>query len=578
MLVYRTSRRPSGTAALLRAFREETERLATAPRGHGEIRDLLVAFDELESGVADALNPEVDDEGGVEQAFRMAALELGRAFVASQGGRDKEVRGWMRRLAGRAAVLESLPLPPAVPAAEAEGYAWYALYPETYTAAARRFRREAKPRSVVCLGIRQIGASLSAVVAAALEEGGCPVRLHTVRPRGHPFARRFLPSAEFAEKLRRGAESAHFLIVDEGPGLSGSSFCCVAETLSGWGVPDGRIVFFPSWVPDGSAFVSLTARERWPRHRSFTARWEETWPGGSPLAHVFPAMNPLELSGGLWRSVLLEGPADFPPVHPQHERRKFLFSPLAHSPSPDPPLLARFAGFGRKGQTALARGRALEEAGWGPPVVGKAEGFLLTRFVSGRPLLPRDFTPDLLETLASYLAWVRDRYPAEKGTEPETMMEMIRINVAEEFEKDWSGRLGSLDLLYRPTPATALDGRIFPHEWISTPGGYLKTDGTDHHDDHFFPGATDIAWDLAAACIEFRLPKDGAALLLRRYADLSGDGDISRRLPFHRLAYLAFRLGYARLGAQSLSPSDDGRRFDRAANRYARLLRRELVR
>lgn len=586
MLVYRTCRRPSGTAPLLRSVLDETERLAAGRPGHDRVRDLLVAFDELESAVADALNPETDGEGAVQTAFRRAALEMGRAFAASHEGRAEECREALGRLGLRLHRLRQLELPQTVLTAQAEGYAWYALFPESYLAAARRFWEEERPRSAVCLGIRQIGASLSAVVAAALQRQGCPVRLHTVRPRGHPFHRVFLPSPPFAGRLRARADSVHFLIVDEGPGLSGSSLCSVAETLSNWGIPDERIVFFPSWIPDGSAFASPGARARWRRHRAFCAAPEDLWPGGSPLSGIFPGWEPRDISAGEWRPLLLGSPAAYPPVHPQHERRKILLKPpglpLPSAPegwrgiSPDAFVLARFAGFGGRGRGALERARLLEEGGWGPPVLGHAEGFLLTRFVPGRPLGPRDASAELVETVARYLAWVRERFPAQDETPPEALAEMIRVNVAEGLGERWAERLPPLEDLAVPAPPSALDARLFPHEWLSTPAGYRKTDGFDHHDDHFFPGPTDIAWDLAAACIEFRLPPAQAARLLRAFQTHSGDAGIACRLPFHRLGWLAFRLGYATLAADGLAPSGEADRFRRALCLYRRLLQIEI--
>ena len=40
-------------------------------------------------------------------------------------------------------------------------------------------------------------------------------------------------------------------------------------------------------------------------------------------------------------------------------------------------------------------------------------------------------------------------------------------------------------------------------------------------------------------------------------------------LPFYRIAYLAFRVGYATLAAQTLTGTDDGRRFEPAAQYYS---------
>jgi hypothetical protein len=198
----------------------------------------------------------------------------------------------------------------------------------------------------------------------------------------------------------------------------------------------------------------------------------------------------------------------------------------------------------------------------------------------GAPVDAREgVNPKLLESMASYLAYIAREHPVEPSVTAATMREMIATNVAEGLGQEW------LSLVERRFPASAsfccerpvaLDGRMQPHEWIRTSGGYLKTDAVDHHDDHFFPGCQDIAWDVAAACLEFRLQPEARQRLVRRYGQLSGDRTIAARLPTHAVAYLAFRLGYATLAANTLEDTPDGRRFVAAAEHYDRLLRMEL--
>lgn len=75
------------------------------------------------------------------------------------------------------------------------------------------------------IGLRSIGTSLSAVVAATLQQSGIEVLPRvTVRPTGHPFARK-------VECLVVRPAAKAFIIVDEGPVLSGSSMVSVAEVL-----------------------------------------------------------------------------------------------------------------------------------------------------------------------------------------------------------------------------------------------------------------------------------------------------------------------------------------------------------
>ena len=112
-----------------------------------------------------------------------------------------------------------------------------------------------------------------------------------------------------------------------------------------------------------------------------------------------------------------------------------------------------------------------------------------------------------------------------------------------------------------------LDGRLLPHEWAGT----LKTDALDHHDDHFFPGAQDIAWDIAGAEIECGLEPGAVA---SPYLRLQNDPTLNDRLPFYRVAYLAYRIGYAAMSAESLAGTPDGDAFAELAERYRDALRR----
>ena len=198
------------------AFRKRIEQASDAT-------ERLILQGQFESGVMDALCPDADDD------------------VSHPG-----------RLPDRIAIR-----PP-------EGYAFYSLYPEMYRDAALRFSREQRPLSCVVIGIRSIGASLSVVVAEALHA----VWRFTVRPHGHPFERELRLGAGLEQRVR-----AHvgdwFLIVDEGPGISGSSFISVAMKLEELGVPPERIVLFPSHDPEPGTLRSERARVNWRRYRRY---------------------------------------------------------------------------------------------------------------------------------------------------------------------------------------------------------------------------------------------------------------------------------------------------------------------
>jgi hypothetical protein len=156
---------------------------------------------------------------------------------------------------------------------------------------------------------------------------------------------------------------------------------------------------------------------------------------------------------------------------------------------------------------------------------------------------------------------------------------MVATNAREGLGGDWlstlEGRLSG-SVANWCERSVALDGRMFPHEWVETGSGYMKADALDHHDDHFFPGCQDIAWDVAGTCLEFDLDPGARRRLVERYRALSRDRTISARLPSHAITYLAFRFGYASLAASTLGDTPDGRSFSTAAKRYSLLLRREL--
>jgi hypothetical protein len=114
-------------------------------------------------------------------------------------------------------------------------------------------------------------------------------------------------------------------------------------------------------------------------------------------------------------------------------------------------------------------------------------------------------------------------------------------------------------------------------KWLRVGDRYVKTDALDHHRDHFLPGMTDAAWDIASATVEWQLDDRARHLLIAAHLAACGDHQIVRRLPFYTAAYAAFRVGYATMAADILGNSADGRRFRRAAQRYTSALKRAVM-
>jgi hypothetical protein len=459
-----------------------------------------------------------------------------------------------------------------------EGFAIYALYPEAYGEAAAGSCLG--PETVV-IGIRTIGTVLAAMVAAGLGAGPAL----TVRPVGHPFARRIAASAELDQLIARNRHR-EFAIVDEGPGLSGSSFGGVADWLEGNGVAPGRIHFFPGHGGELGPEAQDRHRRRWsararhlslpdpaqPRPDRDTAPLEQ-WVGEL----IGPLVAPLrEISGGGWRT-LRSWPTDGqPPVDTQNERRKFL------ARSGDSVWLVKFAGLGAIGEAKLRKARLLHGAGFGPEPAGLCHGFIVERWVEGKPLVGA--APDrdrLVDTIGRYLGF-RARWlaPGNAGASLGLLAEMARTNVGETFGAE--AALGLEPILMPaltaglPLERSDTDNRMHGWEWLATPDGHLfKTDGLDHSSGHDLVGCQDICWDVAAAEIEHELNPTESQALRVIVADEADRPVAPLLVDFYTCCYLAFQVGLWRFAATSNGPGD-GDRAGMRSQHYAALLARRL--
>lgn len=529
MLVYRDGRREVRPAELLDELARSLGRIAAAPSRQSE--DLLTALlraGALECALADA---------GCEAASVAAELTnaLADAIVCGDngGGTDPTLRA-VKTALRMGHTMEMIELPATVRVSAPEGFAYYALDPLDYAAAADGVAM--RGRAVCVVGLRTIGATLSAVVAAAARRRGARVERLTVRPSGHPFDRR----TEFPAEQRRtiaeaAARRALFCVVDEGPGLSGSSLLSVVDALTGIACSD--IVVFCAHAPNVATLRAPRAAERWAQLRVVTA-------GRSAQP---PADAATDWSGGRWRAHLYADAALWPAAWPQVERLKF--------GSGDGARVYKFEGLGPYGEAPLERSCAAAEAGWGPAVEIERNGFAAYTRIHGRPLSIRDLDATMLETLARYCDFRQremraDSHPSGRQGGPQdgaqaSLREMLRVNLQEEFGIECEpGEAG----IARPVIA---DGRLMPHEWLRDGDGRIwKTDMASHGDDHFYPGPTDIAWDLAGAIVEWRMEESAAQAFVERYRRLSGD-DARGRLPFFLRAYSAFRLGFCRMAAEA---------------------------
>jgi hypothetical protein len=505
---------------------------------HGHVLDALIRAGELECGLSDRNAP----------AARLTADLtdcLSALLVAPELASVADVQRLFHRVIQGA-------LPASLTVSPPEGFAYYALHPLDFVELALQTKCDDCPAAVI--GIRSIGTVLSAVFTAGLKKRGCVASRITVRPVGHPYGRTTKFSQEQLELLHNhGFRGSRFYIVDEGPGLSGSSFLSVAEALIKQGIPTDRISLIGTREADPAALCAQGAEDRWRRfqHQTVKSSFYERCCQGTVL------------SGGAWRGVLLKSGQKWPPCWPQMERVKFL--------SPDARFLLKFDGLGRFGEEVQQRVDCLYRAGMCPSVQDAGNGLSAYVFVPGCPLERSEVSVSIIERMATYCA-IRAREVRATCDSGAGVAEMLRHNLQQELNVSFDVEAG---LLQTSSPVFA-DGHMQPEEWISTPRNELfKVDAGTHGDDHFMPGPIDIAWDLAGAVVEWNLGWESQELLANNFRRLSGD-DPSKRLSLFVLAYAAYRLAYCKMASLAMKGSQEQHRWQQGYEFYRKRVIREL--
>ncbi len=605
MLVYGDAQRVEDPRAKIAAIRAGLERLVrTGPyiERHAILADLLIEAGELEQGLLDdqlARNGEQRPSPVGEAAARLTRavaevlLPSFRTFGALPAGEGARLATAPIERALDALLARDLP--ETIEVSVPEGYAFYGLYPETYLCAAENVLRQAEGGPLKVIGIRSIGTGLAAAVAVVAGEGA---EVASVRPEGHPFSRTIAVSQWLGRELLGGEGEGprpRYAVVDEGPGLSGSSFGCVADWLEDRGVAPEAISFFPSHRGGLGPHASERHRARWERARRDVAEFESVfasrqarWPLESWVRDLTGDPEaPLEdLSAGRWRERLFPDRSLWPAADVQGERRKYLLAAGGKR------WLLKFAGLGRYGREKLALAQGLGHARLIPPVTGLCHGFLVGPWldeVRPLPLAPEVDPLALLDAVASYLAFRAARFPAapeERGATPVKLFEMLVHNtqralgpVSAEVVRDWRGRLSEIARLERPV---LTDNKMHAWEWLVTSQGkILKADALDHHRGNDLVGPQDVAWDLAGAAVELDLDE---ARLEWLAAAVSRRGGLPRaeqvQLDFYRVAYLAFQTGRHALAAEALEPTVPAEAAGLRAEveRYSERLRRAITR
>ena len=478
--IFREGRREVSGPAMLRDLVRRIE-------SGNALLDCLIQAGELESALADLNTP------GAPAAARLTDALAVRLCA---GDADRGLDPY--QLAGKIEAPETISISPP------EGFTYYALHPLDFARAVEQIPDH--PSKCAVIGVRSIGTTLSAVTTAALNMRGRAATRITVRPSGHPYAR----NAEFSPEQERWIanqllQATQFLVVDEGPGRSGSTFLSVVEALGSLGITRERITIVGSREFDPQGLCAENAAERW-RGLHYVC----TAPSVSTRFLNFPYIG-----GGDWRTYFCGAEQEWPESWTQMERLKFL--------SPDRREFFKFEGMGPRGREVRERAFALAGAGFSPAVWDAGDGFLSYTAVEGRHLRRQDVSPSLLEQIAHYCSFRASEFTCA-ATHNSELGHMLEFNVQQEFGRDLKLEPGQLS---SPTPLLA-DGRMQPYEWIeSREGKLLKTDAISHGDNHFFPGPCDIAWDLAGTVVEWGLNAQATEFLLRQIPSILGRTDIA---------------------------------------------------
>jgi hypothetical protein len=506
-------------------------------------RAILIACGELEQLVSDAA--EVSES--VCARARRATEHAAAAFYAIWS-RDNPIAAspsWsvesearaLRSQLGRLTLADTvgtLKLP--------EGFAFYALYPEQYCAAAVAYlaRRRSGQGTAHVIGLRSIGTTLSAAVAVVLRAARVPHRRYTVRPHGHPFDRRVeLPEPFAAHDVA--------LVVDEGPGLSGSSFFSVARALNARDVSASRQAYFCAHPQPPGKMASAEIQRFWRHAERYVASSQDSSisPAGSLSATLRAELSRQcraevgvleDLSNGRWREPAFGASSSWPACYSAFERPKL----LAHLADGRrvllkyygqvlcPPPLARHAEW-----SDAAAARHVARSG---SRVWRSHGYVARYWLEGELLTVRDKSPAVLDRLARFLAYRPWRRVREGGSSAQA---------------------------YQGAP-----GPLGPREWLKqTSGRVVKLPETLAGYDHTAVGVEPLAWDLAAAVVEWQLSHVEAEALLALFQLHSG---LSVQLPELKLTireYAEFHLEKARFCA-ALTDASEALRLEGDVARY----------
>jgi hypothetical protein len=564
------------------AIRHKAEKLSLTDLD--ATRALLIQAGQLEQAISDLRPPDLLLEIRAMRAADGAADIFLAALASQMNGFEKPFTAPHLLQAGLIADLQemeqsggALELRVKVP----EGFEFYCLFPEQYCVSALRWAdqfNDFRDRPVLVVGIRSIGTTLSAVLAAVLRAAGWDIKRLTVRPGGHPFQRQCQLDAEQISPAK------HAIIVDEGPGISGSSFMAVSGALTRAGLAANRITLFPAHDHGPSDGEAGAAREWWATApQMVTALDDVRWNGAtlreglsrfSASAFFFgeDSCEQLEdFSAGKWREAAYERETDWPAVCAQFESTKYRLRIGGKK------VIWKFTGLGAfvDGlKTAAGLGSFADRSA--PEPLGWFRGFSAFRWVDGARLTAADAVrPEVRKEMAAFLC--RRAGPPLGFCELESAISrlagMLEFNGSRAFGDEWKPNIAvASPAVLRDSPSSSGAGWA-PHEWVFAPGGRLiNTDPAGHGIGHTMIGKQPILWDVAAVLVEWRLTGD----LRKNFLGMLGGAGLRielRGLAFFEAAYTAFRMGQTFLCASMMAGSSpEHQRLMRAFHDFRKMM------
>jgi hypothetical protein len=400
-----------------------------------------------------------------------------------------------------------------------EGYAFYCLYPEQYVAAARQWSEQRNGTATV-VGVRSIGTSLSAAVAVVLRERGMPIQRLTVRPSGDPYDRKVaLPVID----------SDWLVVVDEGPGHSGTSMAAVARAAIEQGFALEQIVFFPGSPSMPGHAAPSWSREIWSSVARCFVPNTEVLINGKSIEAALGGEALVNIGAGAWRNQCYAAASDWPAVCSPFEANKYL--------SEDS---------GRKTFWKYVGPTRLE-----CPDLRSYAGYAGRPWIEGKPLSANDWD-SVKERVLEYLRLRIAEPVPETAADHRGVAEMMVQNTLEalgesaaERVSQWTDWLSHQEL---PRAGGTSDGRVAPHDWIRDESGNVhKVGGRGNAGDHTVVGSQPDLWDYAAVIAEW-----GRPFALEPACDVAPPEARPHATHFYTIAYLAFRCGITKMSLDML--------------------------